>query len=429
MKKVLWFWRSLVWGSLVVLLAIPIKSYAGGPIDGPIVISAESQQEVYPSVAYNSQWQEYLVVLWNDRPGCDDIRAERVARDGTRLGGRWIAAGCPAEHRYPDVAYNSQSNDYLVVWLEEDGGLSTVKAQRLWADGEFKGGQITVFAGVIGAQTSAHPAVAYASTTDKYLVVWELEVFIPTPAPGHTVTSIVGRSVDSDGNMPSPEFVISQDPGTEPRQQPDLAYNRHANGFLVVWQQWNGSAVWDIYGQLVNGDGSIPPGFLPIQVAWYIQSSTAPAVAAIPTAAGSYKYLVVWEATVGPGNRDIYGKLVEENGTPHASAFPISNAPADESAPAVAGDEASQRYLVTWRHPLGVVDVPIHGRAVSTDGNLLYGDAEFGGPTANYPAVAAGPVGDFFIAWQDQPVFFTDTNIYGQLWGNRVYLPLVLRGH
>jgi len=35
--------------------------------------------------------------------------------------------------------------------------------------------------------------------------------------------------------------------------------------------------------------------------------------------------------------------------------------------------------------------------------------------------------GDFLMAWQDQPVGATNTNIYGRFWGNRLYLPLMLR--
>jgi hypothetical protein len=401
---------------------------AGSPVGGPFPIRAEAEVEVNPAIAYNSQWQEYLVVLWNDRPGNDDIRAERVSRDGRLLGGRWVAAGPGAERRYPDVAYNSQGNDYLVVWVEEAGGVSYVKAQQLWADGELKGGQITVFSGVIGSQTSAHPAVAYAYTSDKYMVVWDLEVFIPTPAPGHTVTSVAGRVVNTDGFTPSAEFIISQDPGSEPRHAPDLAYNRHANGYLVVWEQWETTnKVWDIRGRLVNGDGGMPLN--PFIVDNWNVSTRAPAVAAIPTTPTSYKYLVVWEKISSPGDRDIYARLVEEDGTPALGGFYLSTALVDQSSPAVAGDEAGQRYLVTWRNPLGVVDVPIHGRAVSTAGNLLYDVAQFGGPTADYPAVAAGAVGTFLVAWQDKSVFATNTDIYGQFWGNRAYLPLLVRDH
>jgi hypothetical protein len=413
---------------VLVLPALTLTASAGSPMGTPFPIRAETEVEVNPAIAYNSQWQEYMVVLWNDRPGNDDIRAERVARDGRLLGGRWVAAGSGAERRYPDVAYNNQSNDYLVVWVEEAGGVSYVKTQRLWADGELKGGPVTVFSGVIGAQTSAYPAVAYASTSDNYLVVWELEVLIPTPAPGHTVTSIVGRVVDSDGSTPFPEFVISQDPDTKPREQPDLAYNRHANGFLVVWQQWDSTYnLWDIHGRLINGDGGTP--FASFLIDNWMVNTTAPAVAAIPSTSTSYKYLVVWEK-LGVGGRDIYARLIEENGTPAPGGFYVSaDTTIDESAPAVAGDEAGQRYLVTWRHPLGVVDVPIHGRAVSTGGDLLYGEAEFGGPTADYPAVAAGSTGTFLVAWQDKPVFATNTDIYGQFWGNRVYLPAVVRNY
>ncbi|MGW8226873.1 MAG: hypothetical protein ACWGOY_14115, partial [Anaerolineales bacterium] len=38
--------------------------------------------EEKPAVAYSSDRQEYLVVWYNDRPGNDDIRAQRVSKNG-----------------------------------------------------------------------------------------------------------------------------------------------------------------------------------------------------------------------------------------------------------------------------------------------------------------------------------------------------------
>ncbi|MBU0495856.1 MAG: hypothetical protein KKA73_25090 [Chloroflexi bacterium] len=415
-------------GLMLVLLAVPAIVNAGAPVGSTFVVRAASTEPAkQPAIAYNSEWQEYLVVFWNDRPGCDDIRAERVSRTGQVLGGRWIAAGCPNEHRYPDVAYNTQRNEYLIVWAEESGGYSYVRTQRFTADLQpMTEGQQTLIVGPFSTYTSINPAVAYSSNSDKYLVVWELEVIPPTPA----AVSIAGHAVGGNGiKDPAGSFNVSLDPGGQPRRLPDVAYNRHANGFLVVWQQWNGTSVWDVYGQLVNGNGTLPPTPLPIQVAWYVQSSMAPAVAAIPTTPTAYKYLVVWAAEVSPGNWDIYGKLVEENGTPHPNHFAIATDPAAESNPAVAGTEYGHQYLVTWRLPRGPVDVPILGRPVSYAGALVADPAEFPGPAADYPAVAAGPAGDFLVAWQDQPLAATSTNIYGQFWGNRVYLPLVVRNH
>jgi hypothetical protein len=409
-----WVLRALV--LLVFLLpGLSLTAGAGYPVGTVFPIRAEVETEVQPAIAYNSQDREYLVVLWNDRPGCDDVRAERLASDGRRLGGKWVAAGCPAEHRYPDVAYNSKRKEYLVVWVEETGGIYYVRLQRLSADAQLQGGALTV---VQDASPLYSPAVAYAFTSDKYLVVWE-DAF-----PGGS--SIIGKVISSDG-QPQPGYVeISLDPGGQPREGPDLAYNRHGNGYLLVWQQWDPvNTLWDIHGRLVNGDGGTP--FASFVVDNWMVPTRAPAVAAIPTTPTSYKYLVVWETIVAPGDRDIYGRLIEENGTPAPSSFYLSTAPVDQSNPTVAGDEAGQRYFVAWRESLGVVDVPIRARAVSTAGDLLDDEAELGGPTADYPAVAAGPAGTFLVTWQDRAPWATDTDVVGQFWGNRAYLPLVVR--
>jgi hypothetical protein len=410
--------RSTVVGLILVGTLLPgltLIVNAAGSMGDAFPIRAESEVEVNPAIAYNGQWQEYLVVLWNDRPGCDDIRAERVDRNGARLGGKWVAAGCPAEHRYPDVAYNSQRNEYLVVWVEETGGVFYIRSLSLSAEGQPLVGPTTL---VQDTNPLHSPAVAYATQSDDYLVVWEDDF------PGGS--SIIGRVVSSDGQAQPGYVEVSQDPGGQYRQQPDLAYNRHANGFLVVWQQWDSTYnLWDIHGRLVNGDGGTP--FASFFVDNWMVDTTAPAVAAIPSTSTSYNYLVVWEKA-GVGDRDIYARLIEENGTPAPGGFYVSvDTTIDESAPAVAGDEAGQRYLVTWRHPLGVVDVPIHGRAVSAEGSLVYDEAAFGGPSADSPAVAAGSTGTFLVAWQDKSVFATNTDILGQLWGNRVYLPTVVR--
>ena len=117
MNSALWFRRVLLMGLLILILFTPIKTEAGGLIDGSLVISEGSEQEIYPSIAYNSQRQEYLVVWFNDRAGCDDVRAQRISATGEILGGPfYISAGCTPNRRYPDVAYNSVHDQYLVVW-------------------------------------------------------------------------------------------------------------------------------------------------------------------------------------------------------------------------------------------------------------------------------------------------------------------------
>jgi hypothetical protein len=425
MIKALWSLRVLVLGSLAVLLGIPSTTIAGNPVGGSLVISEAAEQEVSPTLAYNSLRQEYLAVWYNDRAGCDDIRAQRVSKNGALAGGPfYISAGCPADRNYPDVVYNSTHDQYLIVWeqYEAANGYS-IQARRVSGTGQvLDTTDIVVRSPGYNTYTPVKPAVSYASTSDSYLVVWA-ETWHPTPI----TYEIIGQVMTETGALDGGQFTISQ--FSESLEEPDVAYNRHADRYLVVWQQWDGTASWDIYGQLVTGAGSIPPAFLPIQVAWYIEDCTSAAVAAIPTTPDSDKYLVVWEGEVDPGNRNIYGKVVEEDGTP-GTLFPIATAVSvDESSPAIAGTESNLQYFVTWRHPQGLVDKPIKGQAVSYGGVLLGQVAEFSGVAADHPAVAAGPTGDFLVAWQDQPVAATNTNIYGQLWGNWIYMPLVLRNN
>jgi len=352
MKELSHVRRVLVWGSLVLILSLPLKADAGSPIDGSLVISADSEQEVQPSIAYNSQRQEYLVVWYNDRAGCDDVRARRVSRTGDLLGSPfYVSAGCPADRRYPDVAYNSAHDQYLVVWEQHEAASgNSIKARRVSGTGQvLDTTDIPIRSAGYNTYTPVKPAVSYASTSDRYLVVWA-ETWHPLPI----IHDVFGQVVTQSGALEGSRFTISEGTGNDVRDEPDVAYNRHANRYIVVWQQKAGS-LWDIHGQQVHGGGGLYQG--DITIAYYTISSTAPAVAAIPTTPSNYKFLVVWEANL-PTHRDIYGRVIEEGGTLAPTELLIAWTGVDQSAPAVAGNESGDRYLVTWRQSQGVVDVP-----------------------------------------------------------------------
>jgi hypothetical protein len=99
----------------------------------------------------------------------------------------------------------------------------------------------------------------------------------------------------------------------------------------------------------------------------------------------------------------------------------------DTFNPAVAGNEAAERYLVAWTLPAGAV-TGIKGRTVSTAG-VRGTEAWVGEANADHAASAGGSFGDFLVAFDALPVPTNARDIYGRLWGNRVYLPLVLRNH
>lgn len=409
-------------GLVLLLLVLPgliLTADAGGPIGGPFLIGDQPVDAVYPAVAYNTDWQQYLVVWFNDRPGNDDVYGQLLDRQGGLIGGwRAIAAGQGMERRYPDVAYNTKAKEYLVVWEQYDPGSGeySILGKRVAADGEPLGGEIPI--SEAGPYSGVRPAVGYAYTSDRYLVVWE------NLTQGSVSNDIKGQVLGSGGALEGGNFFIAQGTWQFSMERPDLAYNRRGNGYLVVWQQLDKNiSIYDIYGRLVHGDGNpMPPESIELnRVSW---SSMVPAVAAIPTVTALGQYFVVWEAHFAPGDRNIAGRAVAGDGTPQPS-FHIAASGMEEYRPTVAGNENNQEYLVAWSRPLGYW--LIYGRTVSSVGPLTK-EVRLGGyQWAEKAAAAGGSLGDFLVAYDDPPPWSMNRNVYGRLWGNRVYLPLVVR--
>jgi hypothetical protein len=418
--------KVLVWASLVLLLTIPNETNATGPIDD-LVISADPEREVSPAVAYNSQRQEYLVVWYNDREGCDDIRARRVSRNGALVGSPfYISAGCPANRRHPDVAYNSKQNEYLVVWEHDDGTRPNTHGRRVSATGQPQGGEITLGTGA-ALRSRYTPAVAYANTSDKYLVVWRSFV------QGSIASDIEGQAVFSLGGLDGSNFLIAQGSWSVDHEQPDLAYNRAHNEFLTAWRREDKNLlVYDIYGRRVKmtgGVGPMGPAFpIASQSGSVLGTVSHPAVAGIPKPPGVGQYLVVWERLFLPGDTDILGQRVDGNENLQGNFVDVTSLGSEDTFnPAVAGNETAKRYMVAWTLPVGAV-TGIKGRTVSMAG-VRSTEALIGESNADNAAVAGGPVGDFMVAFDALPVPPNDRDIYGQLWGNRVYVPLVVHNY
>jgi hypothetical protein len=393
-----------------------MAAQAGKKLGTSFTIVADTPREVSPAIAYNSQRKEYLVVWYNDREGNDDVRAQRVRYDGKLLGPLFYISAENVERRYPDVAYNSKHDQYLVVW--EQNSISegySIKGRRVSGTGQvLDTTDIIIRSSGYNLYTPVKPAVDYAYTSDRYLVVWA-ETWHPLPIS----YSIEGQVMDHNGNLEGSRFTLRQ--SDESVEEPDLAYNRHANRYLVVWQKQAGT-IYAIEGrQALGGGGTYQTGFT---IYYQTMSASNPAVACLPTSSFDEKFLVVFAVMyIPPNNHHIYGQMVKENGNVGIASY-ISWMTVDETMPAVAGNEDGQQYFVAWQHPQGVVDKPIKGRSVIFTGAYNLGEVEeFSAPAAYNPAVAAGAFGDFLVAWQNQPVFGTNQNIYGQLWGNRIYLP------
>jgi hypothetical protein len=238
-------------------------------------------------------------------------------------------------------------------------------------------------------------------------------------------------------NLDGSNFLVAQGTWQESHTQPDVAYNRARNEFLVVWRREDkNSSVYDIVGHRYKMAGGVGPiGSQPTAIASQsgatLQQVSNPAVAALPEPKNVGQYLVVWERLYLPGDRDILGQRIKGDdgsleGTPGFSFIDISSAAHEDTLhPGVAANERSHNYLVGWTLPVGAA-TGVQARTVQRDGSQG-AEAPLFESNADNIALSGGRGGDYLAAWDaivDPP---TARDIFGQVWGNRVYLPFVLR--
>lgn len=414
--------KTLIAALLLVIFAGALWSadaaIAGQPVGGPFLIADQEEVDtVYPSVAHNTIWDEYLVVWENDRPGFDDIYGQLVARYGALIGGWRAIAAQGAERRYPDVAYSPNWNDYLVVWEHYDPGSGdySIRGTRVDSSGQATGNEIII--SEVGPYSGFRPRVAHSFTSGYYLVVWQHHTL------GSPADDIRAQLVSNTGALSGGNFTIAQGTWQASHELPDLAYNRRSNEFLVAWQQLDSdTGRYDIYARIVRPDGSMAP--TPIEIDQSTRSCTMPVVGAIPTATAAGQYLVVWQDEYTAGDNDIWARIVYGNGSPAAYAFFIAFTLDDQIEAAVAGNERSGTYLVSWTEDLGWSN--IHAREIKPDGSFAGNERVLAGKYAHNSAVSHGPSGAFLAAYDDQP-YTVNRDIWGYRWSNQIYLPLLVR--
>lgn len=403
--------------------AAPVSPSGGYPVGGLFVIADQDIDTLNPAIAYNTIFEQYLVVWYNDRPGYDDIYAQLLDKNGKKIGNwRAPAAGAGAERRNPDVYFNPNFNEYLIVWehVDEATGAYSIRGQRVNSNVDKQGGEIIIGTPTTSGGTATKPRVVHAYSAGKYLVVWQ------NHTQGSLTDDIWGQLVINDGTLDGGRLTISQGTTGFIMETPDLAYNSKRNEFLVVWEQLDTAAsLYDVYARIVRPDKSMPPGT--IEISRVTSSSTAPAVGALPLETTDGQYLVVYEVDYG-GDLNLIGRLVNGDGTLDPTPFFVAGDSEDEYSPSVAGNEHLNEYLVTWSKTSAppFMFETVFGQTISTAGTNQSPELSLGSIFANRSDATAGPWGDYLVVFDDQTLGF-NRDVYGRLWGNRVYLPITLQ--
>jgi hypothetical protein len=425
MKKTHWFKLALTLVLLMPLMAVlaggPTPSVRAGkelgamqapPLGLFIDIWVDTVDNYNPAVAYNSQHNEYLVVWENDRGATRDIYARRVAGDGTLLSQFTVVSNANKWNYLPDVGYSPAQDEYLIVYTYQLSSSDyDIWARRVKWDGSWMSAESAIDT---SSDKQWYPAVAYNSQNDEYLVVYENYW-----ASG--LRDIAAQRVRaSDGALLSWRNIASAS-GTV-RRLPDVAYNATRNEYLIGYTYQYQPADGDIYAKVASFNLGTLSSEIHVVDNAYDQDGVA-------LAAGPNEYLAVWVDGPSSTHRTIYSRRVSGDGTVQPF-IPVADHTGQVCVePAVAYGPV-YGYLVTWRYIPSTSVWDVYGRYVRAGQNQAAGD-EFAIDAGSYsqksPALACGLSGDCLVTEEDNWPG-GDYEIRGRFaMAHHMYLPLMLK--
>lgn len=365
---------------------------AAAQLVGPeIPIWVDPAISAAPQVAFNSTYEEFLVVWFNHQGGSSDIFARRVLADGTLSS--WFAVyAVPGElHAYPVVAYNAARNEYMVAWYRFIGSLQDdVLAARVSADGSSVVAPIVISDNV---DVQMWPTIAANPQQDEYLVSY-------TNRWAGGGFDIDAQRVSGDGVLLSWANIES---GPDPRYYSSAAHREIDDKYLIVYNLLDPVTTdWTVVGKLANHD------LLGVSVAPEIEISTMSDSGMPVVAAGPGGFLVVWYD--GTTSRP-WARRIAPDGTPlgPGTGFPVSDTGGSlwtwpnrmqsvAQAPPIG-------YVVAWYEETFTVSSDVRARLVSPAADVPLGpqvDIEAGPDMSSEPSVACAPWGTCLVAYQNE---------------------------
>jgi hypothetical protein len=245
-----------------------------------------------------------------------------------------------------------------------------------------------------------YPGLASNPSADQFLVVWE--DFRGLTGFG---SEVYGQLVNGDGTMAGANFPITVE--NDWQRGPRAVYNPTTDQYLVIWEDQTDD-LDDIEGQLVKADGTLQGSKLVISAAKNDQSNPE-----IAYNSAANEYLVVFDDDrLVEYDQDIYGVLVNANGTASGEDFPIATHAESQLLPVVAYNSRDNQYLVVWWDKRSGVNAEVYARVVNTDGSMDGSDFLVASPSADWvtPDVAYDRFkNQYLVVWEE------GTRIYGRL--------------
>lgn len=299
---------------------------------------------------------------------------------------------------FPSIAFDTENNRYLVAYRKYADSKYQIYAQLIDAAGSAVGDEF-----VITTINGDWPAVAYDSADQKFLVVWQ-------DMRGTTGKDIYGQIVNADGTLAGGNFAISTATGEQ--SDPAVSYDNANKRFFVAWDDNRSGTNSDIYGQLIKADGTLSGSNFVISGA--ADNQTWPSMA---YDSANQRFLVIWQSSPPGGESDLYGQLVNADGSLSGGSFAVSTATKSQSNTSTAYDDINQSFLVAWDDNRSGANFDIYGQLITADGTLSGSELAISNATnrQQWSSTAFDNINKRFLAvWDDERHGATNSDIYGQ---------------
>jgi hypothetical protein len=389
----------------VLLLTATMLFSVSAPGD-TLQVAASANDDTIPQVVCNTSAAEYVAV-WQHayRSSDQDIRLRRFSMDGLPLSAELNVVSSGNSELNPALAYNSATDNYLVVYeFEYSASDHDIYAMLVGVDGTPAGSPISITA---ASNLESNPCLSYSLAVNRYLIVWVSR----QGADEFVQDDIYGRWINADGSPVTDSFMIA---GAVNNEFAPAVAAADDGTCLVVWQaRKDPSGDYGIYSRRVGTNGELLGGEVALSTWEYDQ--VRPRLVFNPAFG---EYLVVWEDHHwGWGDDwDIYGRRVSAGGVAVGGSFGVAWETANHCLnPDVVWQPADNRYLVAYEFEYSASDHDIYSRALNPDGTVAGDSAVVSGSGAQelYPSAAAAEDGSYFIAWSDaRNVATTGMDIY-----------------
>lgn len=359
----------------------------------PGKITSPAGLQWYVRAAHNSTDDEYFIV-YADGPSVG-IHGFRVNASGVRPAGDPIRTIDTGPSVQPDIVYNPNAQQYLVVWSEgAEGDNGNIRGRFLDKNGNLLGsGDFTIR---IAGGTQWFPHLAYNPINNVYMVVW-------TRASNNLGGAVGYQMVAADGTLLGSPVILQSLPSNIFPHSANVAWNEFTNKFFVAWTMLQGVPGGGeesfIRGQIFNGDGSASTAAFTI--ADFDGDAKLPNIAANSR---NGEFLIGFDTGIGI-RLNVWAMIFNSSGTVVKAPFVISSTPnIPDWRSHVAYNKLANTYLFTYvkGRACGTAACDdVLGRAIAPDGTLgpIIGIADAPNATDPSPSNESHGVDDGFGSW------------------------------